>query len=298
MTPSEVALAFVPREFRAPKFSLAHLTVLGCPPPEATYLAARAGYDFVSLRIIPLGLPGEPDYDLSSNRELFARTQKALSETGLKVHDIELARIADGLEVKSYAPALEAGAELGARYVIASIWTERRSYALERLAELCDLAKPSGLGVSLEFLTWSPASNLREASELCRETKRENCGLLIDTLHFNRSRVRLEELDALPPELIHFAHVCDGGAEIPTARDDLLYTAREARLDPGQGAIDLGAILDRLPDVVYSLEIPNRRRVQELGYAGHARLCIENARRYFSARAASMDDAHARMGRR
>lgn len=280
-------MAFVSRKPSAPKFSLAHLTVLGCPPPEATYLAARAGYDFVSLRIIPLGLPGEPDYELSADRQMLGRTKRALSETGLKVHDIELARIADEVEVKSYAPALEVAAELGARYVIASVWTEQRSHALESLGELCDLAKASGLGVSLEFLTWSPASNLRQAAELCREIKRENCGLLIDTLHFNRSRVRLEELDALPPEIFHFAHLCDGGEEIPTAREDLLYTAREARLDPGQGAIDLAAILDRLPDMVYSLEVPNLRRVRELGYAGHARLCIDNARRYFSARAAA-----------
>ncbi|MED3904758.1 sugar phosphate isomerase/epimerase, partial [Geobacillus thermodenitrificans] len=29
-------------------FSLAHLTVLGCPPPEMAPIAARAGYDYVS----------------------------------------------------------------------------------------------------------------------------------------------------------------------------------------------------------------------------------------------------------
>ena len=287
MSRSEAPFASAPRGLRAPRFSLAHLTVLGCPPPEATYLAARAGYHFVSLRIISMHLPGEPDYELSSNREMLGRTKRALSETGLKVHDIELARIADGIDVKSYAPALEVAAELGARYVIASVWTERRAYALDALAELCDLARPSGLGVSLEFLTWSPMSNLNQAVELCREVKRENCGLLIDTLHFNRSRVRLEELDALPPEMFHFVHLCDGGEDIPTAREDLLYTAREARLDPGQGAIDVGAILDRLPDIMYSLEIPNLRRVRELGYAGHARLCIDNARKYFSARIAA-----------
>ncbi|MER2256473.1 MAG: sugar phosphate isomerase/epimerase, partial [Priestia megaterium] len=32
------------------QFSLAYLTVLGCSPPEMTYMAAKAGYDFVSLR--------------------------------------------------------------------------------------------------------------------------------------------------------------------------------------------------------------------------------------------------------
>ncbi len=274
------------RKGGAPKFSLAHLTVLGCAPPEATYIAAAAGYDFVSLRIILLGLPGEPDYALARNPELLRKTKRALAETGLKVHDIELARIADGVAVKTYEPALQTAAELGARYVIASVWTDRRDYASESLAALCDLAKAAGLNVSLEFLTWTPLANLQQAVEMCLGVQRHNCGLLIDTLHFNRSQVTLEELDALPVEIFHFAHVCDADKEIPSAREDLIYTAREARLDPGQGAIDLGAILARMPTVAYSLEIPNLQRVKEVGYAEHARLCLENAKKYFCARAA------------
>ena len=43
------------------EFSLAHLTVLGCAPPEMTYIAARAGYDYVSIRPIYMGLRGDPD---------------------------------------------------------------------------------------------------------------------------------------------------------------------------------------------------------------------------------------------
>ena len=49
------------------EFSLAHLTVLGCAPPEMTYIAARAGYDYVSIRPIFMGLPGEPNYALADN---------------------------------------------------------------------------------------------------------------------------------------------------------------------------------------------------------------------------------------
>jgi sugar phosphate isomerase/epimerase len=191
------------------------------------------------------------------------------------------------VDVKSYAPALDAAAELGARYVISSIWTDRREYAEDSLGELCDLAKAAGLSVSLEFLTWTPTANLEQAAEMCRKVQRSNCGLLIDTLHFNRSRVRLEELEALPPEIFHFAHVCDAGKEIPSAPDELIYTAREARLDPGEGSIDLAAILGRLPSVPYSLEIPNLKRVKQLGYAEHARLCLENARKYLCTRAAA-----------
>ena len=38
------------------EFSLAHLTVLGCAPPEMTYIAARAGYDYVSIRPIYMSM--------------------------------------------------------------------------------------------------------------------------------------------------------------------------------------------------------------------------------------------------
>ena len=54
------------------EYSLAHLTVLGCPPPEMVYVAARAGYDYVSPRLIYMGLPGEPNYALAENPD--ART--------------------------------------------------------------------------------------------------------------------------------------------------------------------------------------------------------------------------------
>ena len=41
------------------QYSLAHLTALGCPPPELAYVAARAGYDYISPRLIYMGLPGD-----------------------------------------------------------------------------------------------------------------------------------------------------------------------------------------------------------------------------------------------
>jgi hypothetical protein len=94
------------------RFSLAHLTVLGCAPPEMTYIAARAGYDFVSYRIITMHLPNEPDHNLAANQEMLRQTKTALAVTGIKVHDIELARIQDGVSPKAYVQALETAAEL------------------------------------------------------------------------------------------------------------------------------------------------------------------------------------------
>lgn len=268
-----------------PQFSLAHLTVLGCSPPEATQIAARAGYDFVSFRIISMGLANEPNYDLARNAAMLRETRAALRSTGLQLHDIELARIADNADVKTYAPALQTAAELGARRVIASIWTARRNFALDALAALCDLAGKVGLSVSLEFVTWAEVKNLQEALDVLRAVGRTNLGLLIDVLHFHRSRVRLEELDGIPRSWFHFAHISDAPREIPSAVDELIRTGREARLYPGEGAIDIAGIVSRLPPIPYSLEVPNLMRVKQLGYAGHARRCLENTQRYFAAHA-------------
>ena len=74
------------------KFSLAHLTILEAPPPDLIRIAARTGYDFVGLRLIPLGLPSEVAYapqDAVMRREIKA----AIDETGVQVLDVELARI-------------------------------------------------------------------------------------------------------------------------------------------------------------------------------------------------------------
>jgi sugar phosphate isomerase/epimerase len=265
------------------QFSLAHLTVLGCPPPEATYIAAQAGYDFVSLRTIMMGAPNESgNYSLATNSALLRKTKTALRETGIMVHDIELAHIHDGLDAKSYLPELEAGAELGARHVISSIWTQNRKFAIERFAELCDLARPLGLVVDLEFVTFADVANLHDAVDVVRTANRSNSGLLIDTLHFHRSRVRLDELGAVPPEWLHFIHLCDAAKEIPATREGLIHTAREERLYPGEGGIEIAAILNRLPEVTCSIELPHAVRAKELGYAQHALFCLQASRRYLS----------------
>lgn len=262
------------------RFSLAHLTVLGCAPPEMTRIAARTGYDFVSYRIIHMGLPDEPNYALAGNSQMLRETKRALADTGLKLHDIELARIIDGVDVATYFPALEAGAELGARRVISSVWTADRNYTIDSLGKLCDLAAQVGLSISLEFVTWSNEPVLRDVAGLVRAVKRPNCGLLLDTLHFHRSRVQLDELDSIPSAWFHFVHLSDAPKAIPASREELVRTGREARLDPGEGAIDLGAILRRIPAVPYSLEIPNLERVRRVGYEEHARLCLEHAKAY------------------
>jgi sugar phosphate isomerase/epimerase len=264
------------------KISLAHLTALGCPPPDLTYLAHRTGFDYVSFRIMHLDLSGEPDYELARNPAMLRETKAALRATGMKVLDVELARIKEGVDVRSYLPALEVASELNARNVISSIWTPDGAYATEALTELCEIAGKLGISVNLEFVTWSNLRDLQGAKEMIRAVNHPNLALLVDTLHFYRSGIGLDELNTIPKSWFRMLHLCDAPAEIPESKAELARTGREARLDPGEGKIDLAQILDRIPEVPYSLEVPNLERVAGLGYEEHVRLVSAHARNYLA----------------
>jgi sugar phosphate isomerase/epimerase len=262
------------------QFSLAQLTVMGCAPPEMTHIAARAGYDFVSFRLIPMGLPGEPQY-LPGDAAMIRATKAALSQTGLRVLDLEVASIREDVEPVSYVPAMEVAAEMGARHVIASAWTRDgtdRNFIVDRYAEICDRARPFGLTVDLEFPIFSRVKTLTEAADIVRAADRPNGGILIDALYYHFARVGLDEIAALPRSWLHFLHVCDTRAVIPATSEGMKHIARDERLYIGDGCIDFASLLARLPAIPLSIELPNKQRVQELGYAGHARRCLETAR--------------------
>jgi sugar phosphate isomerase/epimerase len=264
------------------EFSLAYLTVLGCPPPEMTYIAARAGYDYVSIRPIYMGLPGEPNYALDQNPKLLKQLKTALASTGVRLHDIELARIYDGVDPKAYLPAMEVAADLGGKAVLSSIWGGERDYYIEKFAELCDLAKPLGLTVDLEYVPIATVKSLAQAVDVLSTINRSNAGLMIDMHHFHRARDRVEDLAMVPREWFHFAHLCDAPAEIPTERAEMIRILREARLYLGEGGIDVAAILAQMPPVVHSIELPNKARHEEMGFAEHAFRCLESLKAYLA----------------
>jgi len=267
------------------QFSLAHLTVIECAPPEMTYLAARAGYDYVSLRLIPMGIPGEHAY-LPQDKEMIRRTKTALAETGLGVWDLELARILADNNPRDYVPAMETAAELGARHVISSAWTtdpNDRDFLIERFGEICDLAKPFDLTVSLEFPCFSRLSNLQQTADIVRTANRPNSGILLDTLYLYFSQANLNELKNLPQEWFQFIHICDTAPGIPRTKEEMVHIARDNRLYIGEGCIDFKAILEALPPVTCSIELPNPGRVKEIGYEEHARRCLESAKKVLCA---------------
>lgn len=263
----------------APQFSLAHLTVLTCPPTEMIRIAQRTGYDFVSLRLTAV-TPTEHVFALQDDRAMLKEVLALMADTGVRVLDIELARMPPEIEPESYQAVLDTAAELGAQHILAQLPDPNRARATERFGRLCDMAQPLGLSVGLEYPSWTETPNLQAAADVVRAVNRPNAGVVVDTLHFDRARDSLDDLRALPREWLRFAQVCDAAAEIPDTVEGLIHTARSEREVPGEGGIDIRAILDAMPAVPYSLEIPNDAQLARLGHEEWARRCIEGARRY------------------
>jgi sugar phosphate isomerase/epimerase len=266
-----------------PLYSLAHLTLINATAPELIYIAARAGYDAVSPRFIQMNVPGE-FAESPVDKQMVRATKTALSTTGLKVLDVELARITEDCDPRTFEPACELGGELGAKRMIMSAWTKDRTdrnFLVDCYGETCDIAAQFGLSVDLEFPSFSRLRTLDETLDIVRAADRPNGGILVDTLYLHLSRVDLAELLHVPSELLNFLHISDALPGIADTREGMIQLARDARLYPSEGCIDFKGIIERMPVVDYSIELPNQSRVNELGYEEHARRCLQHAKRTF-----------------
>ena len=266
-----------------PLYSLAHLTLINATAPELIYIAARTGYDAVSPRFIQMNVPGE-FAESPVDKQMVRATKTAIATTGLKVLDVELARITEDCDPRSFEPACELGGELGAKRMIMSAWTTDRTdrnFLIDCYGETCDIAAQYGLSVDLEFPSFSRLRTLDETLDIVRAADRPNGGILVDTLYLHLSRVDLAELLHVPSELFNFLHISDALPGIADTRQGMIQLARDARLYPSEGCIDFKGIIERMPVVDYSIELPNQSRVNELGYEEHARRCLQHAKRTF-----------------
>ncbi len=274
----------------ARKFSLAYLTIPGTDPMEQIRIAKETGYDFVSLRTIPMHLPGEPEFLLDKDPALFEAVKNALKEYDMPVMDIELARVRKDLDIEEYKPAFEAAAKLGATDVLGSIWTRDKAWYVEKAGLIADYAKEFGLKYNIEFLPWAGVRNLQEDITLIDELARDNVYVMVDTLHAGRAGVTGAELARTPEKYFGFIHLCDGPAGpdgdvvLDNIKDDLmLYTAREARYYVGEGDIDIASMIKGMPERPLSIELPNLKEMEVRGAQGHAQRCLDAAKEYFAA---------------
>jgi sugar phosphate isomerase/epimerase len=258
-------------------FSLAHLTVLDTPPPQMVRMAARLGYDRVGLRLIAV-TDTTPGYPLHDDPAQLRATVLALSDTGITVNDIEFVRLTPDFRVDAMRPFLAAGARLGARHVICAPYDPDLARLTDNLAALQAEARNFGLSCVLEFFPWTVVPDLAKARQIVQAAG-PDVGILLDTLHFDRSNSSLRDLAALPPARLPFVHLCDAMVHPPYSTDDLLHAGRAERLPPGEGQIPLRLILERLPEgIPIALEVPMTGRQTSLGSAAVAAAVLAKAR--------------------
>lgn len=119
--------------------------------------------------------------------------------------------------------------------------------AAEEFAKLCDLARPYGVRLCLEFMgTASQISDLRSAEQLVVKAGRPNGGLLIDTFLFHQGGSRLADLAQIRIEHVFNVQLADAK---PKPREQL--NMLEDRLFPGDGAAPVRQIVDALVERGY-----------------------------------------------
>ncbi|MGI4952762.1 MAG: sugar phosphate isomerase/epimerase family protein [Janthinobacterium lividum] len=238
------------------RIALAQLTAIELPPPAFLRVAAENGCASAGLRLIPV-LPGGAAYPLMDDPALLRETLRVMADTGIRVGDVEIVMLRPDTDLATFQPFLEAAGRLGARHVLVAGYDPDEARMIDRYAAFCDLAAPFGLTADLEFMPWSNVPDMVTARRIALAAGRPNAGVLLDTLHFDRSGGAIADIAATPPGLLHYWQVCDGPAERPDTIEGLLYTARSERMFPGEGGIDLLPIARAMPPgLTVSMEIP------------------------------------------
>ena len=236
--------------------SLAHLSLIACPPERLVAVAAEAGFDSVDLRLAP-ATPTDRVYGDSERLQFCRALRPRLADTGLKVWDVEIIRLNDHTRPQDHVPLMEAAGMLGARRLKVVCDCEDQGLIAALLARLAELAAPFDLTVDLEYMIFSGIKSLAAALAVTQAASQSNLQVLVDALHWMRAGDTIADLHAAPPDRIGYAQLCDGPKLGPTGRDALIAEARTHRLPPGEGEFPLRALLDAMPSgAPVSIEVP------------------------------------------
>ena len=238
------------------QIGLAALTVPELTPPDMVSCAAAAGFDCIGLRLIQATVE-EVQRANVGDTPLVRKIERRLKETGIQCLDIEIFRLKPDTRVADYEAALETGARFGAREALIAGNDPDETRLTENFAAFCDLARPYGIGINLEPMPWTDCKNFAQGLRVVTAASRSNGGVLIDPIHFDRGGSHADEILHTPRALLRYMQLCDAPAQRPVDIETLLHQARAERLMPGDGGLDLKAILRGVPDdIPISLEIP------------------------------------------
>lgn len=183
------------------RLSLEHITAWGLPPPALVDLAASLDCEAISL-FVEAPVPGSAGPALSSDPALRKDVRARLDDSGVRMHTVECFALNPDTDVGTYAPALAAGAELGAVAATAIVFDPDGARVTDRLGQLGELARSFDLDVNVEFIAMSELRSLGEAVALVQKTGLPGMAVVVDALHWTRSGGTADQLRSVDPALI------------------------------------------------------------------------------------------------
>lgn len=241
--------------------SLDHLTVFELTPPEVVRTAAASGWRHVGLRLKPAAATGEAQHDIVADTPMRRETLAALRDSGVSVHDWGVLRLKADTMVADFEPWLDTAAELGSRHAVVNGDDTDDLRLTESFGKLCQLGRRWGMQFHFEPTPWTGLRTLAQAARLVLAAGQPNGQVMVDTLHVDRSGQSAADIAALPATLLSCVQLSDGIVPRPTDEETMIFQARNERAFPGEGGIDLLALLRAAPaGCAISLECPTRER--------------------------------------
>ncbi len=238
------------------RIALAPTSLPDAAPVAFIEAAALAKFGALGLRLNQS--PGLPFHPVLGDAPLIGVIKRTLRASGLTLVDILSFYLQPATDIADFAPALDLGAELGARYALVMGADSDWPRLSDNFARFCDAAAERGLVAALECAVHRPLATLDQAKRLIADADRKNAAICIDPLNFIRAGDRPDMLRAVDPALLPYAQISDGllGPGEPGLEAARRNGMNQRRL-PGQGVLPLKDYLDALPpDLMLSVEAP------------------------------------------
>lgn len=247
------------------RLGIEFITGHGMDPADLVHLCADLKVDKVGLAFAPiLSVPEDaPRWSLRDDAALFARVKSALTERGVTLMLAEGFMIHPAMDVAAAEADLDRFAELGAQRANILVMEPDKVRAAAQFAAFAAMTDTRGMIATMEFLPSLAVETAADALACIEASGADNAGVLLDSMHFFRTGVTLEELAAIPPARIGHVQICD----VPRVSRHESYgmEAKCERMVPGTGELHLREFIAALPPgIPLGLEVPQ----SSLGLAG------------------------------
>jgi sugar phosphate isomerase/epimerase len=205
----------------------------GMSVADIRHRCADAGVEVSLIDPLMSALPGSPDPRTAGGRfgALFSYGEE------------DCYRIGDALDVRTVNVAHYMAADVP----VASL--------IDALGSLCERAGTHGLRLLLEFMPEGSVPNLATALAIVRAIGAENLAVMFDTWHFFRTGGTLDQLEGVAAGEVGGLQASDA----PATQQGVTEARVNSRLLPGQGAIPVAAIVDRVlagdPEAFLGIEV-------------------------------------------